>query len=83
MKARLHSEASEDLNLQAVRFKSLRAKIQIFPKDNAKARHSGSGNARTVPHGSEKDRKGPVRGCFKMKPFVFLGTDYADYTDKL
>ena len=38
---------------------------------------------RTVPHGSEKDRKGPVRGCVEMQPFVFLGTDYADYTDKL
>ena len=37
---------------------------------------------RTVPHGSEKDRKGPFEGVSKCSHF-FLGTDYADYTDKL
>ena len=51
----------EDTVLQASRYGSLRAKIGIFPKDNAKVRHAGSGNARTVPHSSAWFRKGPKR----------------------
>lgn len=77
----MHSEASEDLNLQAVRFKSLRAKIQIYPKDNAKVRHAGSGNARMVPHSSAWFRKGPicsVGGCVIIN---FLDADDVDDAD--